>query len=100
MREIPNDSRIALGKPPIVWCDFNACGWSGSSEDNCYYVFGPGELEKLNPIVGMKVLLYADDNERTVVVCEASFEKYKDGWRARPVATSWRDVALAELEML
>ncbi len=48
-------------KFPAVWCDFNACGWSGQSDDDCYYVLDKKRLEELKATAGMRVFLYDDD---------------------------------------
>lgn len=34
-------------KYPAVWCDFNACGWSGRPDDDCFYVLDQTRLTQL-----------------------------------------------------
>jgi len=71
--------------PAHVWCDFNACGWSGTDGDDCYYVFALDDLST-PPENGMQVLLYDwEDEAKTEVLAQvANLEKTDGGWRARP----------------
>jgi hypothetical protein len=51
-----------LAKYPPVWCDFNACGWSGRPEDNCFYVLDEKRLAELVAKAGDKVFLFMEDS--------------------------------------
>jgi hypothetical protein len=48
---------------PVVWCDFNACGWSGRPHDNCFYLLDQKRLAELGAKVGDKVFLYMEDSD-------------------------------------
>jgi hypothetical protein len=54
---------------PAAWCDFNACGWSGRPDDNCFYVLDQERLAEVGAKVGDKVFLFmegsADSQEVT-----------------------------------
>jgi hypothetical protein len=74
---------------PRVETDFNACGWSGAPDDNCYYVFdrdalAPGRLQD-----GLRVFAYMDDGDGMVVGCQAVLERYGTRWRLRPDESTW-----------
>jgi hypothetical protein len=75
--------------PVKLWCDFNACGWSGEPDDHCYYAFKQDQLEELNPTEGMEVLLYMEDSPEDYTTCRATMERWKDRWRARPSKGTW-----------
>lgn len=76
---------------PRLWCDFNAQGWSGSPDDNCYYILSSEQLALLHPTEGTRVVLYMEDNESgtEIIGCEATLEGYKGSWRARPDEKTW-----------
>lgn len=74
---------------PRLWCDFNACGWSGVSGDNCFYVFDKNAFQALPPAEGMRVVLYDDDGDGNVIGCVGRLEPYDGSWRIRPEADSW-----------
>lgn len=72
--------------PPRVWCDFNARGWSGEPDDDCFYVLAPTDLDTIDAIEGLSILLYDwdDDAETQVIACVAQLDRYRDRWRAKP----------------
>ena len=82
---------------PRAECDFNACGLSGESDDNCYYVIYANDLARLQPQQGVRFFAYvldqADDGSPEVFGYIAGLERYdwghSAGWRARPVKGSW-----------
>ena len=84
MRSEPPDFSL-----PRVWCDFNACGWSGEPDDDCYYVFDKQEVAALQPAEGMKVFIYDDNGDGTIIGCEARLEIFRDSWRMRPDKSTW-----------
>ena len=69
---------------PKIWCDFNACGWSGAPGDNCYYAFDQEALATLHLTEGMRLFIYDDDGVGGVVGCEARLESFNASWRIRP----------------
>ena len=79
MKSAPPDASL-----PRVWCDFNACGWSGAPDDNCYYTFDKVALAALRPTEGMRLFVYMDEGDGTVVGFEARLERFQDSWRIRP----------------
>jgi hypothetical protein len=74
---------------PKLWCDFNACGWSGEAGDNCYYSLHREQIAKLQPTTGMRVFVWDWSDEKLVIGCEALLEPYNDSWRVRPVDGTW-----------
>jgi len=72
--------------PPRIWCDFNACGWSGDADDDCYYVLDPDDLAAAGASEGRSVLLFdwEDDGESLVLARVAELESHGGRWRARP----------------
>jgi hypothetical protein len=74
---------------PRIWCDFNACGWSGEPNDNCYYEFDKDALARLSPSGGMRVIAFADEGEGNVLGCEGTLELWRRSWRIRPVPDTW-----------
>lgn len=44
---------------PPLWCDFNACGWSGRPDDNCYYSLDKVRVKEFK--AGDRVFLYDED---------------------------------------
>jgi hypothetical protein len=74
---------------PRVQCDFNACGWSGEQDDDCYYVFDKEALAELGPFDGMRLLAIDDEGDGEVIGCEGRLELCHDSWRIRPVEGSW-----------
>ena len=76
---------------PYIECDFNARGWSGDLDDMCFYVFViPTDISVVLHN-GLRSFIFMYDNaEKTEIVgCEAVFEQYHEGWRARPDETTW-----------
>ena len=82
---------------PPLRCDFNACGWSGEPEDNCYYSLHREMLERLNPSAGVQVFIYDDDisdnGAPEVFGCVARLEpvlaRGQPHFRARPISGPW-----------
>lgn len=74
-----------------VWTDFNAKGWSGENDDPCYYVINLQRLHVDEITEGRRFFAYMEENQSSaeIVGCEALLEKYRDGWRARPVENTW-----------
>jgi hypothetical protein len=76
-----------------VWCDFNACGWSGLPDDNCYYVLSAEDLK--NAQEGELVFIYDSDNggHSEIFGCIAKLNWYRgtasSGWRACPTNSSF-----------
>jgi hypothetical protein len=86
---------------PRLGCDFNAIGWSGEPDDDCYYALDRERLGALKPTEGMRVVIYdADLGEQgkpQVLGCIATLEfhrgKASSCWRARPIpGTFYRDL--------
>ena len=73
--------------PPRVWCDFNACGWSGAEDDDCYYQLDAADIDAIQRNEGTTVLLYdwEDDEETEVLVRVGRLEFWQHRLRARPV---------------
>jgi len=84
MKSTPPDASL-----PRVWCDFNACGWSGAPDDNCYYAFDKEAVLALHPTEGMRLFAYDDDGDGEVTGCEARLERFQDSWRIRPDESTW-----------
>lgn len=74
---------------PKLWCDLNACGWTGEAGDDCYYLFDRERLAVLQPTAGMRVFVWDWSDDKLVIGCEAAFESFKDSWRARPIKDTW-----------
>jgi hypothetical protein len=76
----------------MVWCDFNAAGWDGRDDDPCYYVLSHRNLA-CSCMLACVFFYYdddLDDDQQPVIVgCTATFERYKDGWRACPLKATW-----------
>ncbi|HAM21733.1 MAG TPA: hypothetical protein DCQ04_05550 [Actinobacteria bacterium] len=72
---------------PAVWCDFNAGGWSGRPDDDCYYVLDRERLKDLKAKAGMKVFLYDDESAdgKEVVGIEAELVEDRDSLIAKPL---------------
>jgi hypothetical protein len=86
MRDSPDATDL-----PRLWCDFNACGWSGEPGDDCFYAFDTVGLEDFAPQAGLRVFAYDyTGNGSEVFGCEAILERFGEGWRLRP-ASSWRN---------
>ncbi len=81
---------------PRLWCDFNACGWSGDAGDDCYYAFDKQALATLDPTEGMRVFIYDDDGDGNVMGCEGLIERHRDSWRIRPDKGTWFQGRLPE----
>jgi hypothetical protein len=76
---------------PRIWCDFNACGWSGEEGDDCFYAFDRKALNAINPSVGMRVFIYDEDGDNGEIIgCVGQLEQFNSGWRIRPVG-EWVD---------
>jgi hypothetical protein len=84
MGDVPPEASL-----PRVWCDFNACGWSGEPGDNCYYALDVGALAALGPAAGARVFVWDDEGGGEVIGCEGRLEPFRGGWRVRPVAGTW-----------
>ena len=84
MKSEPPDASL-----PRIWCDFNACGWSGTPDDNCYYAFDKQAVEALRPTEGMRLFVYDDDGGGEVIGCEARLEGFQGSWRIRPNESTW-----------
>ncbi len=74
---------------PRIWCDFNACGWSGNASDNCYYVLDQKAIAALGLTECSHVFIYDDDGDGHVIGCAGKLESFDGQWRVRPVADSW-----------
>jgi hypothetical protein len=74
---------------PRVWCDFNACGWSGEVGDDCYYAFDREAIVTNSVIVGDKLFIWDDDGDGNVIGCEALAESFDGQLRFRRVANTW-----------
>jgi hypothetical protein len=78
-----HETGVLMGNTPVntdlarVWCDFNACGWSGEPGDDCFYAFDRAGLESLSPHPGLRVFAYdhSGDGEE-VFSCEATLERF------------------------
>src|SRR5688572_3375453 len=84
MKSEPSDHSL-----PKVQCDFNACGFSGTPTDNCFYVLCLEELGPLQPREGMRIIVWDWSDFELVLGCEAVLERYEDSWRARPKEDTW-----------
>ena len=73
---------------PLVWCDFNACGWAGNG-DSCYYALDRERLKEIAAHEDMQVFLYDVDEPGTIFGCVAKLEPWthgtSSGWRAQPI---------------
>lgn len=75
---------------PKVLCDFNACGWTGAPDDNCYYAFDKQAVEAFHPVEGMRIFAYDDDgNDGEILGCESRLEAFQGSWRIRPDHSNW-----------
>jgi hypothetical protein len=83
---------------PRISCDFNACGWSGAPDDDCYYAFDKQAVTALCPVDGMRVFIYDDNGDGSIIGCEARLERFLDGWRIRPDKSSWFEGRLDETQ--
>ncbi len=72
-----------------VECDFNACGWSGAADDDCYYVLDQQALVQLGPTEGMKLFIFADEGGGEFFGCEGRLERFGEAWRVRPDHGTW-----------
>jgi hypothetical protein len=78
----------APSKYPAVRCDFNACGWAGRPDDDCYYVVDRKRLEYLKATAGMNVLPYDDDiidGRPGVIGIDAQLIEDRGGLIAKPL---------------
>lgn len=95
-----------IEKLPKIWCDFNAAG-PGTPEDNdFFYRIFKAHVPKSPLQSGSKVLLYSEDGDTEWLTCEAIFDKYKgsidafkDCWIARPIDGTWKNIAIADLDI-
>jgi hypothetical protein len=78
----------SASKFPAVWCDFNAGGWSGRPDDDCYYVLDKKRLEEVKAKAGMKVFLYDNESEdhREIVGTDAELVEDRGSLIAKPIA--------------
>ncbi|MEO8269316.1 MAG: hypothetical protein ABI557_06325 [Aureliella sp.] len=78
--------QLPIPLPPHIWCDFNACGWTGAHDDDCYYVLDFACLDNFSPSEGMSILLFDwDDEAKSYIIARlARLEKFESQWRARP----------------
>ena len=83
MQNMPPDPSL-----PRIWCDFNACGWSGEPDDNCFYALDEAAILALWPAGGARVFV-CDDGDDQVLGCVGHLEPYRDGWRVRPCEDTW-----------
>ena len=76
---------------PRLWCDFNAIGWSGQPDDDCYYIFDMAVFANGSITEGLCVFAFMYDNqeETEITGCEMTFEPYHDGWRLRSDVATW-----------
>lgn len=74
---------------PRVWCDFNACGWTGEPGDDCYYVLDMNTIEAHGLASGTRVFIWDDDGDGVIIGCEGQLEVFRDSWRVRPAAGTW-----------
>ena len=65
---------------PRVWCDFNACGWSGEPGTIASMSSITQVLEALSPHPGLPVFAYdySGDGEEAFG-CEAILERFGEG---------------------
>ena len=66
--------------------DLNACGWSGEADDDCYYALAPDALAALPAQAGLEVFVYDTSDEAEILGFVARLERFRDGWRARPIS--------------
>jgi hypothetical protein len=85
---------------PKIWCDFNACGWSGEPGDGCYYVFDERALLELGPIESMRLFVFDDDGDGDVIGCEGRLERWNDRWRVRPDEDTWFKGPIGSVHLL
>lgn len=71
---------------PALWCDFNACGLSGLPGDNCYYSMKSDTLAALTNCGRLRVFGYMEDSENEFAGVAIQLERYREGWRARPIS--------------
>jgi hypothetical protein len=92
MKSEPPDAAL-----PRLWCDFNACGWSGEPDDRCYYAFDQQALTALGPREGLRLFAFMDDDgDGEIVGCQAVLERFGMSWRIRPDAGTWFSGRLSE----
>ena len=77
----------APSKYPAVWCDFNACGWSGNEDDTCFYVLDQKRLVELGSKADDRVFLFMEDSAdgRQITGVEGELVDAADGLIARPL---------------
>ena len=87
-----SESTVPEPIPPAIWCDFNACGWSGEEDDDCYYVLDGAALKSLPACTGLTVFLFEEEDISGTEILGrvARLERYGDSWRARPVGDWFR----------
>ena len=74
---------------PRVWCDFNACGWTGEPGDDCYYVLDVEAIAARGLTSGTRVFIWDDDGNGEIIGCVGKLEVFRDGWRVRPAVGTW-----------
>lgn len=74
---------------PRVWCDFNACGWSGEPGDNCYYVIDDDAIAANGLTEGARLFVWDDEGDGNVIGCEGRLESFQGRWRVRTDAGDW-----------
>jgi hypothetical protein len=75
---------------PPLWCDFNACGWSGRPDDNCYYSLDKVRVEEFK--AGDRVFLYdvdLVDGAMGVIGIDAELIEDRSGLIARPLGDAF-----------
>lgn len=82
---------------PALGCDFNACGWSGLPDDNCYYAMDRKTLDKLIRDGRLLAFGYMEDSETEFTGVAIQLERYGDDWRARPASADFVYGNLTEL---
>jgi hypothetical protein len=63
---------------PKLYCDLNACGWSGEPDDNCYYALHREQLAALKLVASMRVFIWDWSDSELIVGREASLERFDD----------------------
>ncbi len=74
---------------PALWCDFNACGLSGVPGDKYYYNMKSDTLAALTSSDRLQAFGYMEDSEKEFSGIAIQLERYRDGWRARPIGDTF-----------
>ena len=75
---------------PPLWCDFNAGGWSGRPDDNCYYSLDKIDGKEFK--AGDRVFLYDEDlvdGAMGVVGIDAELIEDRGSLIARPLGEAF-----------